>query len=368
MGERTRALESVAGMTVRPLPDPAFWRGRRVLLTGHTGFKGSWLALWLEHLGAKVSGLALPPASPGLFELARVGEIVPGGIVDLRDAPAVAAAVETAAADVVLHLAAQSLVRASVAAPVETMAVNVMGTVNLLEGVRQAHPPLAVLVVTTDKVYENSEDGRPFAEHDPLGGHDPYSASKAAAEIAVSSYARTFLTARGIRVATARGGNVIGGGDFSADRIVPDVVRAARDGRTLELRNPAATRPWQHVLDCLSGYLLYAEALASGRSVPPSLNFGPSPEASLPVADLVSEMQRALGASAGWRMMSGPQPREMQALTLDSRRARESLGWSGRLDGAPAIAATAAWYLAHQRGEDMRAVTRAEIGRYGGHD
>ena len=345
--------------------DPAFWRGRRVLLTGHTGFKGSWAALWLHRMGASVSGLSLAPeTTPSLHVLARIGEIVDDGICDLRDGLSVEAAVQSANPEIILHLAAQALVRRSVRAPVATFASNVMGTVNLLDAARRLNSLRAILVVTTDKVYENSEAGHPFAEADPLGGHDPYSASKAAAEIVAASYARTYFSEGGVALGTARGGNVIGGGDFSADRIVPDVWRAMTRGEPVELRYPKATRPWQHVLDCLAGYLSYAQALAEGKAVPSSLNFGPAPESELPVAALVDGMQRALGAKQGWVPAPGPHPKEMQALALDSSLARSLLGWQDKLAGAAAIEATADWYLRLQRGENMRAVTEAAIEDY----
>ncbi len=350
--------------------DAAFWRGRRVLLTGHTGFKGAWATLWLHQMGAKVTGLSLAPeTTPNLHATARISEIVPGGICDLSDRSAVDKTVIDAAPEIVLHLAAQALVRRSVGDPIETFAANVMGTAHLLDAVRHCSSVKAVLVVTTDKVYENNEAGRAFSESDPLGGHDPYSASKAAAELVAASYAGTYFAKSGIALGTARGGNVIGGGDFSVDRIVPDVWRAMSKGVPVELRYPNATRPWQHVLDCLAGYLSYAQALAQGdgtqdAAVPSALNFGPAPGSDLPVSALVDAMQKALGATNGWVLAPGDHPKEMQALALDSSRARSCLNWHDRLAGIAAINATADWYLKLQRGHDMRVVTDTAIKDY----
>ncbi|HEX3703087.1 MAG TPA: CDP-glucose 4,6-dehydratase [Vicinamibacterales bacterium] len=345
--------------------DPAFWRGRRILLTGHTGFKGAWMAAMLAHLGARVTGFALAPdTDPNLFTLAHIAEIVPEGFGDLRDPQAVAAAVRKADPEVVLHLAAQALVRRAVREPVATCATNVMGTAHLLDALRTVERLRAVLVVTSDKVYENPQRGVPFREGDPLGGHDPYAASKAAAEIVAASFARTYFDARGIAVATARGGNVIGGGDFAADRIVPDIFRAMAAGHELVLRHPDATRPWQHVLDCVAGYLVYAQALAQGRDVPRALNFGPTGGPPISVAALATAMQQALGARQGWRVGASNDAPEMATLALDSTLARNSLGWSDRLIGDGAVRATADWYLALARGDDMAAFTRRSIEDY----
>lgn len=345
--------------------DPGFWKGRRVLLTGHTGFKGGWAALWLAKMGAQVHGFALAPdTQPSLHAAAGVAKDVRETIADLRDAQALADCVAAARPQVVIHMAAQALVRRSVRAPVETFAVNVMGTIHLLEALRAASNLEAALIVTTDKVYENPEHRRPFREHDPLGGHDPYSASKAACELVAASYARTYFDAAGVPVATARGGNVIGGGDFAQDRIVPDTFRAMSAKEPLVLRNPDATRPWQHVLDCVGGYLLYAQALAQGRDTPRALNFGPGDGAERPVKAVAEAMQEALGAARGHVLAQEPGPREMQALALDSSAARNALGFRDRLVGDAAIRATADWYLAFARGDDMRACTLNAIEDY----
>lgn len=278
--------------------DPSFWRGKRVLLTGHTGFKGSWAAIWLSGMGAKVTGLSLPPdQSPSLFELAGVASLAESLLVDLRDEAAVARALAGRPFDLVLHMAAQPIVRTAIAAPVETFASNVMGTVHLLQALRGQPDLKAALVVTSDKVYANAETGRAFAEGDALGGKDPYSASKAATEIAVASFARSYFEPAGIPLATARGGNVIGGGDFSRDRIVADIVRAARGQEQVVLRHPEATRPWQHVLDCVAGYLVYLQALAGDPTTPRAMNFGPRPGGrEVTVGELATLGVEALGA------------------------------------------------------------------------
>jgi CDP-glucose 4,6-dehydratase len=363
VAQRRGAVENLALMRM-PI-EPTFWRGKRVLLTGHTGFKGAWMAAMLGHLGAHVTGFALAPdTDPNLFTLARIAETVPDGFGDLRDAAAVAAAVRNGDPEIVLHLAAQALVRRAVREPVATCATNIIGTAHLLDALRTVGRLRAVLVVTSDKVYENPQRGVPFREGDALGGHDPYAASKAAAEIITASFARTYFDARGVAVATARGGNVIGGGDFAEDRIVPDIYRAMAGGRELVLRHPAATRPWQHVLDCVAGYLGYAQALAQGREVPRALNFGPSDGAPITVAALASAMQDALGAKSGWRVATSHDAPEMATLALDSTLARRTLGWSDRLVGDAAVRATADWYLALARGDDLAAVTRRSIEDY----
>jgi CDP-glucose 4,6-dehydratase len=347
-------------------PDTAFWSGKRVLLTGHTGFKGSWAALWLAEMGARVTGLALAPdQTPSLYALAGVERGLASHIVDLRDRDAVARIVGDSEFDLVLHMAAQPIVRASVEDPVGTFATNVMGTVHLLEGLRRQPAIEAVLAVTTDKVYANAETGRSFVEADPLGGKDPYSASKAACEIAVASYAKTFFDQAGTPVASARGGNVIGGGDFSRDRLVADIVRAVEAGETLVLRHPEATRPWQHVLDCVAGYLVYLEALASDPKVPRALNFGPAPGgASVTVGELASAALHALSARAPWRHEPDPGSVEARTLALDTRLAREALGFESRLDAPEAVRWTMDWHRAARAGADLHRVTLDQIAAY----
>lgn len=343
----------------------SFWQGKQVLLTGHTGFKGAWAALWLDAMGARVTGFARPPNTrPNLHDM--LGETAITSILgDLRDLGAVEAAVEQAAPDIVLHLAAQPLVRQSYHDPVETFATNMLGTVHLLDVLRRQQKPMATLIVTTDKVYENDESGRAFAEGDRLGGHDPYAASKAAAEIAVASYRRSFFAAASRPLVTARGGNVIGGGDFSADRLVPDIIRAAQSGQKLELRNPAATRPWQHVLDCLDGYFTYAEALAAHATLPNSMNIGPhDPADTMTVEAVTVAMCRAMGMAGDWDLDTADQPHEMAALALDPTQARETLGWQGRLASADAIRLTADWYGAWANRADMKRFTLDQITAY----
>ena len=346
-------------------PAAAFWAGKRVLLTGHTGFKGSWAAVWLSRMGAKVTGLALPPdQTPSLYELAGVEALLESLLLDLRDAAAVRTALAGRAFDLVLHMAAQPIVRASVEDPIATFASNVMGTAHLLDALRAGPPPAAILAITSDKVYANAETGRAFAEGDALGGKDPYSASKAAAEIVVASFARTYFDRTPTRLATARGGNVIGGGDFSRDRLTADIVRAARGQEPVVLRHPEATRPWQHVLDCVAGYLVYAEALATNPATPRTLNFGPragGPEVT--VGELATLAVEALGAPA-WRHEPDPQSVEARSLAIDAGLARRVLGFESRLDAPAAVAWTMDWYRRQGEGEAALALCAAEIARY----
>lgn len=347
-------------------PDPAYWRGKRVLLTGHTGFKGGWMALWLARMGADVTGFALAPdTQPNLFGLARVSSALAASrFGDLRDEAAVKAAVAASRPEIVLHLAAQPIVRRSIADPVETFATNVMGTAHLLAALRGSPALTAILVVTSDKVYANDVGRRAFTEEDRLGGTDPYSASKAATEIVVASFAGSYFNRDGVRLATARGGNVVGGGDFAADRLVPDAVRAFAAGTPLVLRHPDATRPWQHVLDCVSGYLVYAQALAHGEDVPAALNFGPDAGAPVTVGSLADAVLAALGGSGGWRHEPDAGSVEKATLAVDASRARGALGWNDLLRDHALVDWTAGWYRAWREGQDMRSVTLEQIGAY----
>jgi CDP-glucose 4,6-dehydratase len=345
--------------------DPDFWNGRRVLLTGHTGFKGAWTAIWLARLGAKVHGYALSPdTQPSLWREAGRDLLAGETIADLGDRTALAAAVERSRPEVVLHFAAQALVRRSYRQPLETIATNVMGTVNLLETLRGRDDLQAVLVVTTDKVYANAETGRDFVEDDPLGGHDPYSASKAAAEIVVRSYAHSFFDKSGVPVTTARAGNVIGGGDWSVDRLVPDVWRAAQSGRKLVLRHPEATRPWQHVLEPVRGYLLYAQVLAGGLDAPHALNFGPEPGRPMTVAEVAEAIAAGLAGGQPWERDQGEHPAEMKLLSLNPALARLSIGWRPLLTDDEGVAWTAQWYSRHAKGERARALCDEQIEIY----
>jgi CDP-glucose 4,6-dehydratase len=342
-----------------------FWQGRRVLLTGHTGFKGSWAAIWLNRLGAKVTGLALAPdQTPSLFDLAGVDGLLRSRLADLRDREAVRAAVQAQEIDLVLHMAAQPIVRASIEDPIGTLATNVMGTAHLLNALRDCPSLKAVLTVTSDKVYANDDGGRAFVETDPVGGKDPYSASKAATEIVVKSFARSYLEAKGVRVGTARGGNVIGGGDFSRDRVVADIVRAVRAGESVVLRHPEATRPWQHVLDCVAGYLLHAEALATDADAPRALNFGPRPGGrEVTVGELASMGVEALGGQP-WRHVPDPGSIEARSLAVDASLAKRALGFESRLDAREAVQQTMSWYRRQAAGEDALALCVEQIEGY----
>jgi CDP-glucose 4,6-dehydratase len=331
--------------------DRSFWSGRRVLLTGHTGFKGGWLALWLATLGAEVTGFSMSPSTePSLFELASVGDDVRTVEGDLRDAAAVRSAFDAASPDVVLHLAAQPLVRLSYEEPVATYDVNVMGTANVLDAARVAESPLhSVVVVTSDKCYLNPERDKPFVESDPLGGHDPYSSSKAGAELVSAAYRDSYE----LPIATGRAGNVIGGGDFSPDRLVPDAMRAVAAGEPLRVRNPDAIRPWQHVLCSLHGYLLLAERAERGP-----WNFGPDVDEARPVRWVAERL------GVEWEADPGDYPHEAHFLKLDSTKAHTQLGWSPRWDLERGLDATAEWYAAHRERGDVRQVLLDQIEAY----
>ncbi len=351
--------------------NPSIWDGRPVFLTGHTGFKGSWLALWLRRLGAEVHGYALdPPTTPSLFEAAAVSSALAGDTrVDLADLPRLQSALTTAAPEVVFHLAAQPLVRESYRLPLATLAANVMGTAHLLEAVRQCPSVKAVVVVTTDKVYHNREWPHPYRECDALGGHDPYSASKAAAEIVTAGYRSSFFGPAGhsARIATARAGNVIGGGDWAADRLVPDCLRAFEAGETVRLRNPSAVRPWQHVLEPLAGYISLAGRLLDpdGADAEGAWNFGPDSMDNATVGQVARLVAELWGSGARVETdQPGNHPHEAGLLTLDSSAARSRLGWKPRWHLRTALEQTVAWHRAWLAGNHAGDACRSQIDIY----
>lgn len=338
-----------------------FWQGKSVLVTGHTGFKGSWLSIWLSELGARVSGIALEPETdPSLFEQLHLADRLNHSIGDIRSYETVRRKVIEVQPDVLFHLAAQPLVLASYEDPLTNWDTNVMGTAHVLQALRELEKPCAAVMITTDKVYENREWIYPYREEDRLGGHDPYSASKAACELLISSWRNSFFADHNVRVATARAGNVIGGGDWAANRILPDLARALSVGKRLTVRNPGSSRPWQHVLEPLSGYMLLAEALYEGGKISESYNFGPETGDVRPVRDLVST---ALNSWPGnWEDASQPgAPHEAGQLSLGIERARNELGYAPRWDFERSVRETMQWYKAAAEGGDVLPVTLAQI-------
>lgn len=350
--------------------DPAFWRGKRVLLTGHTGFKGGWLSLWLQSMGATLRGVALtPPTEPSLFDAARVAEGMEHRIADIRDFAAVKAQMDEFRPEIVIHMAAQPLVRLSYHQPVETYATNVMGTVHVLEAARHVGTVKAIVNITTDKCYENREWVWGYREDEPMGGHDPYSNSKGCAELVSAAYRKSFLTQAGIAMATARAGNVIGGGDWAADRLVPDILRALQKNEPVLIRNPHAIRPWQHVLEPLSGYLLLAERLYTQAQAGEPLdaegwNFGPRDEDAQPVQWIVEHLCATWGDGATWTLQPGDHPHEANFLKLDISKARQRLRWAPRWSLATALARITEWHQAWMNQADMRAACLAQISQY----
>ncbi len=348
--------------------DTAFWHGRRVFMTGHTGFKGSWLSLWLQSLGADLTGFALPPPDDhSLFVRARVGDGMTSLVGDIRAAEQLADALAARRPEVVIHMAAQSLVRVSYEQPVDTFATNLMGTVHLLDAVRRCPSVRAVLVITSDKCYDNREWLWGYRENEALGGHDPYSASKGCAEIACAAYRSSYLDPteydrHGVALASARAGNVIGGGDTARDRLIPDIVAAFAAGRPVVVRNPGAVRPWQHVLEPLAGYLGLAEKLClEGPDHAEAWNFGPGDLDSLPVAAIVEAMAARWGNAASWVQDSAAHPHEAHTLRLDCAKARLRLGWTPRWSINQALDAIVDWHRAATAGTDMRAFTLGQI-------
>jgi len=348
--------------------NPLFWRGRRVFVTGHTGFKGSWLCLWLQNLGAQVTGYALaPPTSPSLFELARVAEGMQASILaDIRDGDTLANSMCEAQPEVVIHMAAQPLVRLSYEQPVETYATNVMGTVHLLEAVRKTPSVRAVVNVTTDKCYENREWVWGYRENEPMGGHDPYSSSKGCAELVTAAYRASYFPAERyeqhqVGLASARAGNVIGGGDWAADRLVPDFIRSVTRGEKLFIRNPNATRPWQHVLEPLSGYLTLAECLYNDLSLAEGWNFGPNEESVKSVRWIAETICNAWGEGDSWGLSADADLHEAGSLSLVSAKARQQLKWQPRWTLETALQKVIEWHKAFNAGEDMQKVCLRQI-------
>jgi CDP-glucose 4,6-dehydratase len=345
--------------------DQAFWNGKRVLVTGHTGFKGGWVSLWLTHLGANVTGFALPPPTqPSLYEAAKIGRCVETTFGDLRNAEAVNEAVARCRPHIVFHMAAQPLVRRSYRDPVETYATNVMGTVHVLEAIRRFGGTRVIVNITSDKCYENREMLWGYRETDPMGGFDPYSSSKGCAELVAAAYRRSYFESGHTRLASVRAGNVIGGGDWAEDRLIPDCMRALSSRETIIVRRPHSVRPWQHVLEPLAGYLSYAQALYEGKDLPPALNFGPWEADIQPVGEVVKTIVELWGDGARWQGQSDGGPHEAGLLTLDSTLARHTLGWRPNLRLGDALAFTVEWYRRFQAGDSMDAVTAQQIERY----
>jgi CDP-glucose 4,6-dehydratase len=346
--------------------NPEFWRGKRIFLTGHTGFKGSWLSLWLQSMGAEVHGLALtPPTTPNLFTEARVAESMSSTMGDIRDYATVLAAMTECRPEIVIHMAAQALVRYSYQAPVETYATNVMGTVHVLEAARQAGTVRAIVNITSDKCYDNKEWVWGYREDEPMGGHDPYSSSKGCAELVTSAYRRSYCQNSGLALSTARAGNVIGGGDWATDRLVPDILRAFEGNRPVVIRNPHAIRPWQHVLEPLSGYLALAERLyTEGPAWAEGWNFGPHDDDARPVQWIVERMAERWGDGAAWQRDDGDHPHEAHYLKLDIYKAKARLGWSPRWDLATALQNVITWHQAWLAGKDVKALCMEQIRHY----
>jgi CDP-glucose 4,6-dehydratase len=343
-------------------PRRDFWRGRRVLVVGHTGFKGSWLSLWLHRMGASVTGLSLPPPTePSLFALAGLDALIETQIGDIRDYPTVTAALTRWKPEVVFHLAAQALVRRSYREPIETFTTNVLGTVHVLEAIRATPSVRCTVVVTSDKCYENREWPWAYREIDPVGGHEPYSASKGCAELVAASYRHAFVRA----IATARAGNVVGGGDWAEDRLLPDCIRALKSGEPIAIRNPHAVRPWQHVLEPLCGYMILAERLTETPArFGDAWNFGPPGDVAQPVGWVASRVVEHWGERATWNVVSGDGPHEAEALIVDPSKARARLGWTPRLTLSEALRWTVDWYRRQALGEPALALTDAHITEY----
>ena len=358
MGLRQSTLE---GLVVTNL----FWRGKRVLLTGHTGFKGAWLTYWLNRLGAQVTGVSLPPVTePNLFSLAKIDQRCKSHFCDITDRKKLHELIQRAQPEILFHLAAQSLVRPSYREPVSTFATNVMGTVNVLDALRDLDSIKAAVMITTDKVYHNHEWSWPYRESDVLGGHDPYSASKAASEIVIASYRDAFLRQQGVVVASARAGNVIGGGDWSADRLIPDAVRCWQSGQTLMIRRPHSVRPWQHVLEPLAGYLALAEQLCRRPEIAGAYNFGPESQESETVKHVIELALSFYGEGCVHYGDGSEGPHEAGCLALEIAKARNVLGYRPRWSLTEAVQRTFAWYRGQQQGERADILCEREIAEF----
>jgi CDP-glucose 4,6-dehydratase len=349
----------------------AFWLGKRVLLTGHTGFKGSWLSLWLQSMGAEVVGYALaPPTTPSLFEVAGITKGMTSVIGDIRDLAHLKAVFAEHQPEIVIHMAAQPLVRYSYVEPVETYSTNVMGVVNLLEVVRSSKSVKAVVNVTTDKCYENREWAWGYRENEAMGGYDPYSSSKGCAELVTAAYRNSYFhpdryKEHGVAIASGRAGNVIGGGDWADDRLIPDIMRAISESRPVHVRNPHAIRPWQHVLEPLSGYLVLAQKLyEEGASYAEGWNFGPNDEDAKPVQWIVEKLTQAWGEGASWELDEGEHPHEAHYLKLDCSKAKDRLDWHPRWRLGEALIEIADWHQAYRNGKNMRELTLRQIDAY----
>ena len=348
-----------------------FWLGKRVLMTGHTGFKGSWLTMWLQSMGAQVVGYALaPPTNPSLFDVAEVGRGITSIFGDIRDLQKLRAVIAEHKPEIVIHMAAQSLVRYSYLEPVETYSINVMGTVNLLEAVRSSGSVKAVVSITSDKCYENREWVWGYRENEAMGGFDPYSSSKGCAELVASAYRNSYFhpdkyQTHGVAIASARAGNVIGGGDWAGDRLIPDFMRAITEGKPVNIRNPHAIRPWQHVLEPLSGYLQLAQKLyEEGAAYAEGWNFAPQDEDAKPVQWIVEKLTHSWGEGAKWVLDDGDHPHEAHYLKLDCSKAKSKLDWHPRWQLDEALRKIVEWHRAYQDGQDMRLVSLSQIQQY----
>jgi CDP-glucose 4,6-dehydratase len=348
-----------------------FWKGKRVFLTGHTGFKGAWLTIWLDYLGAEVTGYALkPPTKPSIFEICRLDRRINSNIGDVRDEAKLKKAMRAAKPDIVIHMAAQPLVRLSYKQPVETYSTNVMGVVNVLEAIRACPTVKAVVNVTTDKCYENREHNRPFREDEPMGGYDPYSSSKGCSELVTAAYRNSFFNRKdykthGVALASARAGNVIGGGDWAEDRLIPDIIRAGLRGEKVRIRNPRAIRPWQHVLEPLSGYLMLAEKLYKhGPKYAQAWNFGPDAGDAKDVEWIVKKLFAAWPEANGYTIDKGPHPHEAHYLKLDSSKARRELGWKPRWQIGQSIEKIVDWTRDYAAKKDLYQTCTSQISEY----